>query len=222
MINRAVIGPSGGYANHVRWLALANDFFKVIKNFVYYDKTCFNWIQKESMNRFRYRNIYNLYIDHTIVNAIDKNKTNKIIVLLYDPKECYKAYLKFDPNFSHWKNVKDFLKTQKRQNFENETYELFPPDEKLILNSKDVFTPTLNVNLYKKIIEFFELPYNYEAASEIHNLWYNMHKKAEIDVLKINHGWYYENVNNSKIYKPNEQQMEIIKNRINKTYGDHN
>jgi hypothetical protein len=49
----------------------------------------------------------------------------------------------------------------------------------MTLDASTLFCPTLDQALYNQAVIFTGLPNYYQAANEIHTLWYNLHQQAE-------------------------------------------
>lgn len=54
----------------------------------------------------------------------------------------------------------------------------------ILIDLVELYAPTLSENLYKQLIDYAQLDYNYEYANLIHNRWFVLHKKAEEEFKK--------------------------------------
>ena len=215
--------PFGGYGNHLRWLLLLSKEFQFqtlnkpkidfIETFVYSkNRTCFNWLLFE----WRYRK--QLDNQFMVSHTIDESILGKSIVLTYEPELAYKAYLKFNPCLNGY-DKNGFLEQVRTHNQEN-LQDIFG-QEKLALDAKLVYNPTLDKTFYETICDFLEIEKVYDIANKIHGLWYSLHIKAEDDVCNIpkefsKFSWY---LHTTEFSPTNQQDYDIIFNRIQETYN---
>ena len=189
-----IYAPLGAFGNHVRWLALLDDEYKIkfsdgallqsvedkleyIQNNVYNDKrTHHNWLKYEWTWRIQLNNM--LKITHDMSDMFDGLKT---IGLTMDPELSHRCYRKFNPNLNGL-SKDDFLKMtskiNKMSNFASQCIDTFK-----CLDSSVLYQEALDKEFYQQLIEFFNLESKYEQAQEIHKSWFRLHQKAEQEFL---------------------------------------
>jgi hypothetical protein len=59
------------------------------------------------------------------------------------------------------------------------------PNNLLHIESDIFNNEILDREIYDRMVEFAYLPNHYKEASEIHKIWYNLNRQAEIDVLGV-------------------------------------
>lgn len=217
-----ICGPIGGFANHVRWLALLHceiDFeFRVsnenytacaghdwpnyydylqgatsveIQNMIQLpdmssnqqrfewiiqtvykaDRSWHNWLVYEWQHRRLMDQVIALYHN---TNDI-KNIELPTLVVTVDPELAYHCYLKFNSS----------LNTLTPQDFKQQVLEIneintnWCTSKDLVLSSNVLYNSILDLNFYKKLVEFFGLNDDYELAAKLHSIWYHLHKSAE-------------------------------------------
>ena len=196
-----ICAPAGAFGNHIRWLMLlddrfnlkierkdhpvvvlttADDKFQFIKESIYPKyRTWHNWLEME----WTYREQISTHITFTHQLSSIKEKSNKCLAVLVTatPEMAYKRYLKFNSNLNNLSpnSFKEFV-----QKFNLKVDELKENTNTLIVNSDTLFYPKLDKNLYDSLIDFFQFKSYYSIASELHETWYNLHKKAELELLK--------------------------------------
>ena len=151
--------------------------FKFIENYVYFNKRSWNnWLTVE----WRYRKNLNLCIqfDHDYKNILPL--PTKTVALIVDPAVAYKHYLKFNSNLNF------FSKDLFYRIIDNNNYHvnrLKSELDILVIDSNLLFTSKLNLDIYHSIIKFFNFSDQYELAQKVHTLWFDLHKKSEIELL---------------------------------------
>ena len=185
MRKRSIVGPWGGFSNHVRWLALLDKQFNVterlgyngsiehfIANEVYNDNRkwhnwlIYEWTWRDKIHEF-------IFLDNQVCY-----QAHKFVILQIDPELAYKCYFKFNPALNHL-TKKDFI--QMVVSYDHEV-DAFPMDS-LKLNAGVLYQETLDPDFYATLTKYLDLDDNYETAKDIHKLWYNLHKQAERDII---------------------------------------
>lgn len=186
-MKREVIGCVGGGGNHLRWLLLldpqfphlqghrgpSHDTFSFIVNNVYpEDRNWQNWLNYE----WRWR----LEVDHLIAFSHGRalQRDTRYCALVTSPDDAFKHYVKFNTNLNN-----TLVETFKQQiGIYNNSFR--PADNLLIIDGSKLFQPILDIELYNKVIEWFELSDNYAQAAEIHSLWWKLVKRAEQEIIQ--------------------------------------
>jgi hypothetical protein len=158
----------------------AEDKVKFIADNVYCkDRNHTNWIAYE----WRYREAlghvinvsHNIYkLSYSVVPQGRPSIPHKILVSLLDPNKCLKHYIKFNLALNSL-SPDEFLKSCESDITDVKNYVLRPQEQLLVLEGKELYKPTLDKNLYKSMIDFFELEDSYECANEVHMMWYRIH-----------------------------------------------
>jgi hypothetical protein len=140
-----------------------------------------NWINYEWKYRKQLDHVipvsHNIYsASYTIAPKHSPSKPHKILVSLLDPEDCLKHYVKFNPTLNSF-SPSEFLKRCANDITDAEEYllHLRSEEQMLIVQGKELYKPTLDRNLYKSMIDFFELEDLYEYANQIHMMWYRIH-----------------------------------------------
>lgn len=186
-----VCGPVGGYSNHLRWLLYLSKEFHLygenklnyIKLAVYHpNRTFLNWIDTE----WKYRKRLNkcIMLDHNIENMIVTNDPMKIVVMVARPKHALKSYLKFNPTINGH-TVKTFMRHVDDDNKSNTRFASSNAST-IVIDSNILYNSVLDKELYTRIVSFLEIEDCYDKANEIHKIWYDLHMKAEKEVLLNN------------------------------------
>lgn len=216
-----ISSPVGGFGNHLRWLLLISvdkSYYKMIKEQVYVESRNYsNWLQYE----WKFRHIVNpiIYFSHNLKNVSDIDNESKVLILTTEPEFALKIYFKFNPLLNGPGLAIDYFFDQVTvENLGNTDSIILKQKHNFIIKSEKLYTNNLNYDLYKQIISFYDYSDCYKMANEIHNLWFTLHKKAEIDVLRTLNSWEYTDI----IPYPSEKQFEFIKTTIKKLYGENN
>jgi len=201
MYEYLICAPAGAFGNHVRWLMLLDDRFNLkierknypvvflnnvddkvnfIKESVYTEyRTWNNWLEMEWI----YREQIAPYITLTHqFSLVDNKKDNCLAVLVTaTPEMAYKRYLKFNSNLNNLSptSFKEFI-----AKFNSRIDMLKENKNTLVVDSDRLFYPSLDKDLYNSVVDFFQFKSYYSIANDIHNIWYNLHKKAEIELLR--------------------------------------
>jgi len=184
-MKREVIGCIGSGGNHLRWLLLldpefsyfrdlAPDNFAFINKFVYTDdRNWQNWLNYE----WRWR----MELDQLIAfsHLRELRSDVKYCALVTDPDLAFKHYVKFNTNLNT-----TLVHTFKEKTVEyNNRIHSLNNSNMLIVDSADLFKPQLDVELYRKIVQWFELRDYYEQAAQIHQRWWQLVKRAEQEII---------------------------------------
>lgn len=201
--NFNILAPIGAFGNHLRWLLLLDDHFKLEVPMVPLGKISINvattfpkvWITTlESKLAFIKTYVYSkartwnnwlitewYYRDflhgsigfYHEVNRIDT--TPRCIAMLTDPDLAYRCYFKFNPNLNNTL-PQDFKRYIAR---DNEYIQSHKQDNVLTVHSSTLYNSVLDKDLYESVTQFFNLDNHYDVAQEIHALWYNLHQQSE-------------------------------------------
>jgi len=195
-----ILAPVGGAVNHIRWLCLLDQSFNIKKitqkdkfdfilNDVYSDdRTWHNWLLFEWVWRNEIDDV--IYLHNSKIPKPQKNfNFNKILHINANGGNCYRHYVKFNSSLNN-KKRDNFIR---RINFSNIVYKN-QSDKKLNQNfghkctflSID-FDYFYKNNLDNKIIEeinsFFSIDIPFDQATEVHNKWISLNKKAELEIV---------------------------------------
>jgi hypothetical protein len=179
-----------------------------IKKHIYNSsRTVFNWIALEWKFRTQLNNV--ITFDHNIKNydfsIARKNKQrHKIIISQCTPNESLYLFGKFMP-FLNNTTIDGFLEMCKNNVAAIETYVVPEKEEIFQILSKDLYTRELSYDLYKSLIDFYEIENEYESANEIHTAWFDLQEKAINDLHAIiddlstdNFPWFFYGDNDAK------------------------
>jgi hypothetical protein len=184
-MKREVIGCMGGGGNHLRCLLLldpefsyfrdhAPDNYTFMKECVYPDdRNWQNWLNYE----WRWRLGLDVSIKFSHLNRIEND--TKYCALRTDPDLAFKHYVKFNTNLNT-----TLIHTFKEKIVEyNDKLDKSLKDNILVVNSIDLFKPTLDQTLYYTATEWFGLSNCYEQAAQIHQRWWTLVKRAEQEII---------------------------------------
>jgi len=143
------------------------------------NRTWHNWLVFEWKYREQLQEI--LPIDHSY-DFKQHGPLEKELYLTITPDLAVNCYLKFNSNLN---NTSPELMKKLIANFNHlvRRYCLKFSKNSLSLNVDILFNETLDQELYQQIINFFGLNYNYDLANQVHKLWYNLHRKAEKEII---------------------------------------
>ena len=190
-----IYAPVGGFGNHLRWLLLLNKNYKIEldgqKLFTIEDKIKFittivysnnrtynNWLDYE----FTWRNKLDhlLKFTHDMTDFFDDLKS---VALIVEPILALRCYEKFNPGLNGL-STENFLKQTHKQNlmcqFASQSL-----DAVICVDATKLFQATLDKEIYNRVLEFFNLESNFDEANTIHQIWYNLHIKAEKEWLAL-------------------------------------
>lgn len=146
--------------------------YKFLSNHVYdKNRSWQNWLYYEWKYRPLLNNIINFSHDYPEHISSDF----KTICLTCDPYTALKSYLKFNSHLNNT-SIDAFLDTV---NHWNELYTKKASNKTLVVSSTSLFAPTLDIKLYNEIIDWLNFDSCYETANQLHQQWYNLHRKAE-------------------------------------------
>ena len=234
----SVCGPIGGFTQHVRWLLLMSsnynsleklnytsalvygkrfplkpaDKVKFIKEFIYpEERKCFNWLDEKYM--------YREQLDKTLLHThdLEKVKNNPTVLIVMDPLFSYNFYLKFVPGIG-W-DKEDFIKQVDKQNKEILEFNKHYPNT-IVIDTEKLYSPTLDRKTYEDMINFLSIENVYEHAQAIHEMWYNLRKGSEEEIINYalnskfpDYPWTY------KVGCPiTEHEHEILRNNLLEVY----
>jgi len=207
-----VYAPTGGFGNHVRWLALldpcfqfevtplAQQRFKKILDSTRHitfldtdsklDSFC---TQIYSSNRswdnwlwmeFLYREDLDEVFEfgHRIPGT---ENVGKNLLLTVDPELALQSYFKLNSNLNHC--TPKIFKHQITQfnlgaNYKNLVNK--------IMNVDCLYQPALDREFYNNMIEWFGLNDCYDLANQVHGLWFGAHQKAEQEFVEYTNNLY--------------------------------
>jgi hypothetical protein len=208
-----VNSPIGGFGNHLRWLLLLDSRFNFtlpipdfdrsihsnpinlltdstnchfgtikqklsfIQNYVYpQDRSWHNWLIFEV--KYRHELQPYVFFNHDYDNISDDPV--KTIACTISPNLAYKSYLKFNSN-CNLTSADLFKKVTANNNWH---VNHLSKNDYLIINSDNLFSSSLDRNLYETIINFLNFDNHYDSANTVHQLWYNLHKKSEKEFVE--------------------------------------
>jgi hypothetical protein len=153
----------------------------------HYTRTAFNWLEYE--HKFRTQLNDTIFFEHVIANytfnKTRKNKEhNKIIIARCEPNESLFFYCKFMPYLNH-SNISGFIENCKFQLGLIDNFVRNDNEEVLLIDSKQLYKKELDYNLYKTLVDFYQIEDSYKFAKEIHESWFNLQEKSLNDVLDI-------------------------------------
>jgi hypothetical protein len=137
------------------------------------DRTWHNWLKYEF--KFRY------WLDNFILfthDLCDIQPTDNNILTTISEYNTYKHYLKFN-SLSSGDGKDGRIRSTKAHNTEVNAY-------KYVCTRVDtdiLFNSDLNMELYCACINAFGLDNNYTYANTVHNKWFNLQKKSEIEFV---------------------------------------
>ena len=197
----SICGPIGGFTQHIRWLMLVSanyndleklnyigamvpkkyypfkgeDKVKFIQEHIYpSDRRCFNWLDEKYMHRQALKKV----ILHT--HELDECGSEPTIIITMDPMFSYNFYLKFAPMIALDKD--GFIEKVVRQNKENLDYANAQPNC-FHIDTEQLYSPTLDRNIYDNMISFLNIDNVYECAQQVHKMWYDNRKSAEEEIV---------------------------------------
>jgi hypothetical protein len=141
-------------------------------------RTWHNWLLFEWKYRDQIQEI--LKIDHAY--NFNRGPLDKELYLTITPELAVNCYLKFNTSLN---NTSSGLMKKSIAKFNQivRGYCLKFSENSLSLKVDALYNETLDQELYQQMINFFGLDYNYDQANQVHKLWYNLHKKAEREII---------------------------------------
>jgi hypothetical protein len=174
--------------NNNKTMSLIEDKISFIADNVYgKDRSWQNWIYYEF--QYRIQLIESIALEHPGTFDSDIHRQfDKIIAVTTDPTLAMHSYIKFNSNMG-LTPIDDFIMASEINNQEMIKY-AGQHENILLVNSDSLWQPSLDKNLYNTIIKWFDLTDNYKYANKIHNIWFNLHKKAEKEIVTYFHNLY--------------------------------
>jgi len=214
VLKNGISAPVGGFANHVRWLALLDPIFQFeltplaeprfkkisdpLRHISFLDtnskidsfRTQIYPVTRSWDNwlwmEFLYReDLNNIFV---FSHATDNDNVKKNLVLTIDPELALHCYFKFNSNLNH--SIPEMFKKQIHEFTKNAVDNLFNHVENKILNVDCLYQPILDKTFYNNMIEWYELSDCYELANQVHELWFNSHQKAKQQFLEYTNHLY--------------------------------
>jgi hypothetical protein len=152
-----------------------------IKTWVYPDRrTWHNWLIFE----WKYREQLNeiLPVTHEYKFNRPGGPQRKELYLRVTPDLAYRCFLKFNTSLNNTSPA--WMKSAISEfNQVTERYCLEFNKDTLYLDVDSLYNEQLDRELYQQLINFFELDDNYEVANQVHKVWYNLHRKAEKEII---------------------------------------
>lgn len=179
-----IAAPIGAFKNHIRWLMMADTKYEHIVSNVYpKDRTAFNWLEYE----WKFRTAPEIFgVYHYPPKIIeDLPNIEKIGFFFMSPQECLKHYLKLNPTLNG-SSIDDFLKDIQNNIDLQEIVQRQNPNIPMIrINVQVLQNRILDREFYNTLITFFGIKDNYDIASRVHELWYDLNKNAEQSMLSL-------------------------------------
>jgi len=198
-----IYAPTGAYANHMRWLLLLDQKYpfeirrpgesaavyntveskiQLVKEKVYPpERTWHNWLVFEWAFRAELSRQY-FYLEHSL-NGANFSPDSKYLIMTISPELSYKSYVKFNVNLNNTALPK-FKSTIEEFNQRAAKIASKESNNIMCINSEKLFSPVLDREIYEQVTAFFNLDPCYNVATDIHKQWYNLHKKAEIEIVR--------------------------------------
>jgi hypothetical protein len=175
---KAKFGDFLTFGAHRSTYSTETDKVDFIRYYVYNDnRSWHNWLAQEQT--FRQQLDQHIVFDHHYQNA---NADSLHIVTTINPNIAYKSYLKFNSNLNNL-TKQEFLTQIADWNIAisdiaNRNKNVLQLDGNLLYDN------VLNKELYTTAIEWFNLTDHYELANKLHNVWFELHKKAEREIVQ--------------------------------------
>lgn len=109
------------------------------------------------------------------------DKADRIIGSTVDPNISLKTYIKFNSNLNG-SSIDHYIDYITLTNNDITNY-VNQHSGGLLIDSGKLFHHVLDKDLYEKITSWFGLGNYYKEASELHKLWFSLHKKAELEMI---------------------------------------
>lgn len=247
--------PRGGYGQHVRWMILLSEnyfdkdslncpgfFFpklyypvktvdrlKFILEYIYAeDRSYHNWTDRERYLGNRLAPYMPFTHDYSLFPQ-NSNYQYKTLLGITDVDSACRHWYKLHPfwlgSVNLRSNKEEFVAKTIEYNQANLAHVPLSNEKVLYVESEKLNKPTLDKEFYDRIVDFLSIENVYEAASQIHERWYNLHHQAEKQVVEyfktsvfpdIPWEQYKEPFKIMKFY--NEQDYENIRNTIMEMY----
>ena len=149
-----------------------------VVNYVYPNtRTWHNWLQYE----WNYRTYLDQFIKFSH-RSESISQDYKSIAMTVNPELALRCYRKFNSNLNN-SSATNFLRGTARENSLTKTVSADHPTNVLLLDSELLYNSVLDKDLYSQIVDWFGLENNYSTAQQIHKKWFDLHQKAERELL---------------------------------------
>lgn len=142
-------------------------------------RTWHNWLIVE----WQYRE----YLDDLILlmhnyehDSLKNKKVLKKIICKIEPNVAYLSYLKFNSNLNNT-SKENFISNIASWNQYVDS--LSEDNSYLIIDSTLLFDKNLDKKVYNTIVDFLSLSNDYKIANKVHNTWFNLHIKAQKEIV---------------------------------------
>jgi hypothetical protein len=144
----------------------------------------FEWAFSDNLTKL-------IYFDHGNEDGwkkINTPTTNyRAVLCTIDPDLAYRCYVKWNSALNN--TPIHSYKTRIAQNFNAVSYtqklcKMDNPAACYFVDTSILFQPTLDKSFYQSIISFCQLDDQYELASDVHKLWYDLQIAAEHDMIR--------------------------------------
>jgi len=148
---------------------------RFIQDKVYFDSRSWdNWLITEWYYR---KNLDNLIqLEHLAWRLRERDLP--ILNLTIDPELAYRSYLKFNSNLNITTN-QDFRQYEVQSVVESNTLHAQNVPGSLTMQTDVLFRPELDRDFYHELITWAGLSDQYDAANQVHQLWYQAHRRCE-------------------------------------------
>jgi hypothetical protein len=153
-----------------------DDKLEFIKTFVYTtDRTWYNWLTYELSFKDKLH-------ECILLKNYDYIEYDQTIVMTIDPVIAYKSYIKFNSMLNLTSKL-DFL--DDISNCNSALLDIAHANKNVLhLNGDLLYNKQLNKELYSKATQWFGLADHYDVANEVHGIWFNLHRKAEQEIIQ--------------------------------------
>lgn len=211
----SVGAETGGFGNHVRWLALLDPVFqfeltppipsrskKILDisrhiNFLDTQNKLRSFSQQiYSPTRSWHNWLWTEWLYREDLNQVLQfdhkfhvfNNVDKNLILTIDPDIALHCYFKLNSclNYHSPQQFKNKIQTH---NF-NAQHNNLGRAKKKIYNVDCLYQPTLDREFYNSMIEWFELTDCYDLANQVHGLWFDAHQRAEQGFVEYTNNLY--------------------------------
>lgn len=209
LLKCGVCAPSGGFGNHVRWLALLDPVFQfeltplaeprfrkipdLSRHITFLDadsklESFYTQIYsaKRSWNNWLWMEfLYREDLDEILEFGHRKDQIDGVdrnLVLTINPELALQSYFKLNSNLNHC--TPDIFKKQVRQVVESALNNPSKRLENKIMNVDCLYQPVLEREFYNDMIEWFGLSDCYNQANQVHGLWFGAHQRAEQEFVE--------------------------------------
>ena len=204
LLKCGVCAPSGGFGNHVRWLALLDPVFQFELTPLAEPRfrkipdpsRHITFLNADSKLESFYTQIYSakrswdnwLWMEFLYREDLDEilefghrkdqiDGVDRNLVLTINPELALQSYFKLNSNLNHC--TPDIFKKQVRQVVESALNNPSKRLENKIMNVDCLYQPVLDREFYNNMIDWFGLSDYYDLANQVHGLWFWAHQRAE-------------------------------------------